>query len=223
MRNNSTSSRAVLAQGYSLGALAAAGLLALLLARWHAVGTPVPPSLSSAHFTVAVLAGPKQAAQSAPSNADQVAEAVAPSPEPVNAPVVTAQRETSLPKAVKAAQDSKATTAEVAKPVEVLPPAEVSMPGGHLMATDGPIGDDTPDPFALKARQVYIRLLVNAQGQVVRFGIVRSGGDSTRDNLILKAMRSRTYSTDKLVRVAGNEPLWQLDLVLDYGNNDLLP
>ncbi|KVP16770.1 hypothetical protein [Burkholderia ubonensis] len=223
MRNNASSSRAILAQGYSLGALVAGGLLAFLLARWQVVGTPVPPSLSSARFSVAVLAGPKQAAQTAPENTDKVAEAVAPSPAPVNEPVVAAKRDTSLPEAVKAAQQATPSTAEVTKPVEVLPPAQVSMPGGQLMAEDAPIGDSAADPFELKPRQVYLRLLVNADGKVVRFGVIRSGGDPMRDSLILKAMRSRTYATDKLIRVAGNEPLWQLDMVLDYGNNDFLP
>ncbi|WP_157640008.1 hypothetical protein [Burkholderia ubonensis] len=223
MRNNASSSRAILAQGYSLGALVAGGLLAFLLARWQVVGTPVPPSLSSARFSVAVLAGPKQAAQTAPENTDKVAEAVAPSPATVNEPVVAAKRDTSLPEAVKAAQQATPSTAEVTKPVEVLPPAQVSMPGGQLMAEDAPIGDSAADPFELKPRQVYLRLLVNADGKVVRFGVIRSGGDPMRDSLILKAMRSRTYATDKLIRVAGNEPLWQLDMVLDYGNNDFLP
>jgi len=223
MRNRAPSSRATLAKGYVLGALVSSALLAALLVRGHVVGTPVPPSLNAARFSVAVLAGPKQAAQSAPSNTDQVAEAVAPSPEPVNAPVVAAKRETSLPKAVKAAQETTPSADEVTQPVAVLPPAQVSMPGGQLMAEDAPIGDTAADPFEIKPRQVYIRLLVNAEGHVVRFGIIRSGGDTMRDGLILKAMRSRSYSTDKLIRVPGNEPLWQLDLVLDYGNNDFLP
>lgn len=218
-----TSSRAVVAQAFSAGALTAVGLLTVLLFRFHVVGTPVPPSPKLARFSVAVLAGPKQAAQSAPSNTDQVADAVKTSAEPVNAPVVAAQRATSLPEAVKAAQDTAPVPDAAPMPVEVLPPSQVSMPGGHLAAEEAPIGDATPDPFAIKARQVYIRLLVNDKGQVVRFGIIRSGGDAMRDGLILKAMRSRTYSTEKLVRVDGNEPLWQLDLVLDYGNNDFLP
>jgi hypothetical protein len=208
-----------------LGALVAGGLLTALLAHLHVKGTPVAPSLNSAHFSVAVLSGPKQAEQKAPENVDKVADAVAPSPKPVNAPVVTAQRETSLPKAVKAAQETMPSKDEVAKPVEVIPPAQVSMPGGHLMAEDAPIGDSTADPFEIKPRQVYIRLQVNANGQVVRSGILRSGGDQMRDSLILKAMRSRSYSTKELkIRVDnGSEPMWQLDMVLDYGNNDFLP
>lgn len=223
MAKSNFNSRAAVAKAYTAGTFTAAALMTVLLFRWQVVGTPVPPAQKVARFSVAVLAGPKQAAQSAPSNTDQVAEAVAPAPEPVNVPVVAAQRETSLPSAVKAAQESAPVSDVTPKPVEVLPPAQVSMPGGHLTAEDAPIGDSTADPFAIKPRQVYIRLLVNAQGQVVRFGIVRSGGDSMRDGLILKAMRSRTYATDKLIRVDGNDELWQLDLVLDYGNNDFLP
>jgi outer membrane biosynthesis protein TonB len=220
---NKPSSRSVVFQGYFLGGFAAAGLLTALLAQWHVKGTPVPPSLNSAHFSVAVLAGPKQAAQRAPENVDKVADAVAPSPKPVDVPVVTAQRETSLPKAVKAAQEASPTRAEVTKPVEVLPPAQVSMPGGHLMAEDAPIGDDaTPDPFEIKPRQVYIRMQVDASGHVTRSGILRSGGDPMRDSLILKAMRSRTYSTKDL-KIRVGDDIWQLDMVLDYGNNDFLP
>lgn len=223
MVSNRSSTRFLLVQGYALGGIVAVGLLAVLLARWHVVGTPVPPSLSSARFSVAVLAGPKQAAQTAPQNTDKVAEAVAPTKAPVDEPVVAAKRDTSLPKAVKAAEQATPSESEVTKPVEVLPPAEVSMPGGQLMAEDTSIGDSTGDPFEIKPRQVYIRLLVNAKGDVVRFGVVRSGGDPMRDSLILKAMRSRKYATNKLIRVDGNEPLWQLDMVLDYGNNDYLP
>jgi hypothetical protein len=223
MRTKAKSSRFVLAQALGLGSFVGAGLLALLLMRFAVPGTPVVPAKTAARFSVAVLAGPKQAAQQAPANADTVAPSVVTSPEPVSVPVVTAQRATSLPKAVKAAQEAAPTETAVAPPVEVLPPAEVSMPGGQLVAEDASVGDDAPDPFAIKPRQVYIRLLVNAQGQVVRNGIIRSGGDAMRDSLILKAMRSRTYATDKLIRIDGNEPLWQLDLVLDYGTNDFLP
>lgn len=223
MAKSSLNSRAVVAKAYTAGAVTAAALLAVLLFRWQVAGTPVPQAQKMARFSVAVLAGPKQAAQTAPSNTDKVVAAVAPTPEPISAPVVAAQRETSLPAAVKAAQDSAPSPDVAAKPVEVLPPAQVSMPGGQLVAEDAPIGDSAADPFEIKPRQVYIRLLVNAQGQVVRFGVVRSGGDAMRDGLILKAMRSRTYATDKLIRVEGNDELWQLDLVLDYGNNDFLP
>lgn len=223
MQNKSTSSKALLVKGYTLGALTAVGLLAVLLARWQVAGTPVPPALSTARFSVAILAGPKQAAQTAPENTDQVAEAVTTTPEPISEPVVAAERDTSLPEAVQAAQQSTPSEASVTQPVEVLPPAEVSMPGGQLMAQDATIGNSTADPFALTERQVFIRLLVNAQGKVVRFGIIRGGGDPMRDSLILKAMRSRTYATDKLIRIEGSEPLWQLDMVLDYGNNDFLP
>jgi outer membrane biosynthesis protein TonB len=222
-RNNNSSARAVLAQGYLLGGLLAAGLLTALLYQWHVPGTPVPPSLSTARFTVAVLAGPKQAAQQAPENADQKADAVKPAPVQTPAPVVTAERQTSLPKAVKAAQQAEPQRFETPKPVDVLPPAEVSMPGGHLVADDPPIGDSAQNPFEIHKGQVYIRLMVNSNGEVVRFGVVRSGGDQMRDSLILKAMRTRKYSTDKLIRVPGNEPLWQLDMVIDYGNNELLP
>ncbi len=224
MQSRNSNARALVIKGYGLGAVMAAGLLTALLVRWQVTGTPVPPSLSSARFTVAVMSGPKQAAQTAPENTDQVAESVTPAPAPENAPAVTAERETSLPEAVKAAADT-APSPEVTKPVEVLPPAQVSMPGGQLMAEDASIGNDIPNPFEIKPREVFIRLLVNEKGQVVRFGVIRSGGDPMRDNLILKAMRSRTYDTSQkgLIRIDGKEPIWQLDMVLPYGNNDFLP
>jgi hypothetical protein len=96
------------------------------------------------------------------------------------------------------------------------------MPGGRLAAEDAPVGD-MKDPFEVGPKQVYLRLYVNAQGRVVRGGIVRGGSDPARDNMILRAMVSRTYSTQNLVRVDGGEPQWQMDLVLDYGTNEFLP
>lgn len=219
---NKSNSKAILAKGYGLSLLVASSVLAALLWRWQVAGTPTPPALSAARFTVAVMSGPKQAAQTAPENTETVAEAVTPTQEKVDAPPVTAQRDTSLPDAVKAAQQA-APSPEVTKPVDVIPPAQVSMPGGQLMAEDASIGDDVPNPFEIKPRQVLIRLAVDANGKVTRFGIIRGGGDPMRDNLILKAMRSRKYDTSKMVRVSGNEPTWQIDLVIDYGNNDFLP
>lgn len=214
------SRKQLLAQGSALGVVVASAVLVVLLARWQTPGVATLPALSSARFSVAVLAGPKQAAQSAPANADTVAEVVAPASAQAQA-VVTAQRPSSLPQAVQAAQQADPGT-EIAQPVEVIPPAQVSMPGGQLMANDAPVGDAMLDPFEIKPRQVYIRLLVNEQGQVVKFGIVRSGGDPMRDSLILKAMRSRTYDTKEL-RLQVQDKVWQLDLVLDYGTNDFLP
>lgn len=218
-----SSTRTIILKAYLVGSAVAIAVLTLLLFNGRVKGTPAPASPEFTRFSVALLAGPKQAAQSAPADTEHVAESVTPTTEPINAPVVAAQRETSLPSAVKAAQDSAPEKEPVTRPVEVLPPTNVSMPGGRLTAEDAPIGDSTGDPFEVKPRQVYIRLLVNANGQVVRFGVIRSGGDSMRDGFILKAMRSRTYATDKLFRVPGNDPLWQVDLVLDYGNNEFLP
>lgn len=212
-----------LTAGYVLGGIVASIILSTLLVRWNSAGTPVPPTLSTARFSVAMLAGPKQSAQTAPENVDQVVEAVAPSPEPLNAPVVAALRETSLPDAVKAAQQTTPKKVESKKPPKPAPPAKVAMPGGELAAVDSGIGDASPNPFDIKARQVYIRLMVDSTGRVVRYVVVRSGGDSLRDNLILRAMKSRTYDTKRLIRLPGNEPLWQLDMVLDYGTNDFLP
>lgn len=212
------------ARAYGGGAIGAAIVLMAALWQWSNPGQPVPPSLTQARFSVAVLAGPKQAAQTAPENADQVVEATVTVPTPPkDAPVVVAERETSLPEAKKAAQSTAPSPAPVVKPVEVLPPARVSMPGGKLMAEDAPIGDGVQDPFAIKPRQVFIRLLVDKDGKVTRSGIVRSGGEPMRDGLILKAMASRTYTTENLLRIAGDVPTWQVDMVIDYGTNDFLP
>lgn len=205
----------------------AASALGLIAMTWvKSVGEPSPPALSATRFTVAVLSGPKQAAQVAPENTSDTAESVIVPETPADTtPVVEAQRETSLPDAVKAAPDAKPTV-EAATPVEVIPPARVSMPGGRLSAEDAPVGDSR-DPFAVGPAQVYIRLLLGSDGRVVRGGIVRSGREPMRDLLIYKAIASRTFDVKSLppgaVRIPGEEARWQLDLVIDYGTNEILP
>lgn len=206
---------------HTLGTLVATGLTAALLRTWHPSGEPIPPSLHTARFSVAILSGPKQSAQEAPANTERTAEAVIATPSAQPNHMVTAERETSLPNAVESAQESAAGESAVV-PQEVIPPARVSMPGGRLVAEDIGLGE-APDPFALGARQVFIRVLVGADGSVKRGGIVRSGSDPMRDTLILRAMMSRTYSTANLMRIEGKEPQWQLDLVIDYGSNEYLP
>lgn len=205
----------------ALGGVVATLLTAALLRTWHPSGEPVPPSLHTARFSVAILSGPKQSAQEAPANTEKTAAAVIATPSASSNQLVTAERETSLPKAVAAAQESAAGASSVV-PQEVIPPARVSMPGGRLVAEDVGLGD-APDPFAIGARQVFIRILVGADGAVKRGGIVRSGSDPMRDTLILRAMMSRTYTTTNLIRNEGKEPQWQLDLVIDYGTNEFLP
>lgn len=204
------------------GVVVASTVLAALLT-WHPKkGDPVIPQLSTVRFQVAVLAGPKQAEQQAPADAAEKVPDVKPAPAPAEVnTVAVAQRQNSLPKAVKAAQDSTPGT-EVAKPDAVIPPAQVSMPGGHLAVDDAPAGEEK-DPLSVGARQVFIRLFVNAQGRVIRGGIVRDGNDPMRDAMILRAMYSRTFDPQRLVKVPGGEPVWQLDLTIDYGTNDTLP
>jgi hypothetical protein len=205
-----------------LGAVVASGVLAGLLFLRAPEGMPVPPSLTTARFQVAVLQGPRQAEQSAPADAENKVDAVKPAPAPKSTnTVAVAQRSTSLPKAVKAAQDADPGT-EVASPVDVMPPARVSMPGGKLAVEDAPEGDQ-PDPFAIGPKQVYIRLFVDANGHVDHGGIVREGSDPIRDAIILKSMFSRTYSTKNLPRVGGPDQLWQLDMVINYSGNEFLP
>lgn len=224
-RGHARSVKRIYLQSYALGAVVASVSLALLLNSWNSVGEPIPPSLNEMRFSVAVLAGPKQAAQTAPENVDKVVESTVVTPEPVSAPVVVAERKTSLPEAVAAAQTTAPAKVEVTKEAEVIPPAKVSMPGGKLMAEDAPIGDGAEDPFSIKPRQVYIRLLVDETGQVIRAGVVRSGGDNFRDSIILKAMKSRKYNTSSIkLKVQENgQQMWQLEMVIDYGTNDFLP
>lgn len=218
--NGKRTARSVLLQSNTLGVIAASAVMAALLAAGK-VGEPTPPSLKVERFSVAVLAGPKQAAQTAPADVSKTEEAVAPTPAPETVEVAAAERSTSLPEAVAATPDSNPGP-EVATPVEVIPPATVSMPGGQLMAQDAPVGE-LSDPFAIGPQQVFIRLFVNEQGKVVRGGIVRGGTEPMRDAFILKAMLTRNYSTKNLIRIEGNEPLWQLDMVIDYGTNEYLP
>lgn len=221
-RSNASAQRRLVLRAYGTGAVTSAVMLTALLVSWGKPGEPVPARLSTSSFSVAILAGPKQAAQHAPDNAENKQEDVKPVTAPSHAPVAVAQRETALPEAVAAAPQA-APSPEIAKPVEVIPPARVSMPGGRLMAEDASAGSE-PDPFAVGPRQVYIRLLVNADGKVVRSGIVRGGTEPLRDALILKALASRKYDVRSLkIEVPGPERLWQLDQVIDYGTNDFLP
>ncbi len=209
-------------QAQLLGVAAAVLVVGGIILGWSKkMGEANVPALSTAHFSVAVLAGPKQAKQTAPANVQATAEAVVVAKQPTPEPVVEAERSSSLPKAVAATPDA-APSPEVPAPAEVIPPARVAMPGGHLATDDAPVGD-TPNPFAVAPNQVYMRFLVDASGHVVRGGIVRPGRDPMRDSLIYKAMVSRTYSTKDLMKVEGGQPLWQMDLVIEYSSNEFLP
>lgn len=209
-------------KGVLSGAVVASMVLTALLTGWQKAGEPSPPSLKNTRFSVAVLQGPKQSTQEAPADVDKTApEVVIAAPEVSTNSVAAAERETSLPEAVAAAQES-AVGPEAPKQEEVIPPAQVSMPGGRLVAQDAPVGDQ-PDPFAVGPNQVYLRLLVDEKGKPVRGGIVRQGSEPMRDVLILKAMMSRTYRPEKLIRSPGEEKMWQVDLVIDYGTDEFIP
>lgn len=206
----------------AFSAITATSVLAAMLLVKLPHGEPVPPSLSTERFAVAVMAGEKQAAQEAPADAPKTEQDVTPTQEPINADVAVTDRPNSLPNAVASAQDT-APSSELHAPAQVIPPAVVSMPGGKLMANDEPMGSVDNDPFKIGPHQVYLRVFVNDKGKVTRSYIIRSGGEPLRDALILKAISSRTYSTKSLLRIDGGEPLWQLDLVLDYGTSEVLP
>lgn len=209
-------------KGVLVGAAAASLALAVLLASWHKPGEPSPPSLKDTRFSVAVLQGPKQSTQEAPADVEQTApEVEIAAPDVKTNEVAVADRETSLPEAVTAAQESSVGP-EAAKQEEVIPPAQVSMPGGRLVAEDAPIGE-APDPFSVGPNQVYLRILVDETGKPFRGGIVRQGSEPMRDTLILKAMMSRKYSPEKLIRAPGEEKVWQVDLVIDYGTDEFIP
>lgn len=219
-----SSNQALIRQARLLGAAASAIVLASICLTWvKTVGEPSPPALSTTRFSVAILSGPKQAAQVAPQNVENTAEAVVVAPEQKPTPVVEAQRSTSLPDAVVATPDAKPSE-ELAKPTEVIPPARVAMPGGRLSTEDAPIGD-TRDPFAVAPSQVFLRMFVDSQGRVVRGGIVRNGREPLRDALIYKAMSTRLFTPDRfnMKRMDGEQPLWQLDLVIDYSSAEYLP
>lgn len=218
--SNSSIVRRARVMGATAAALTVAGIGLTFL---KVVGEPSPPALSVSRFSVAVLAGPRQAEQNAPENVENTADTVVTAPTDTNK-VVEADRSSSLPEAVAATVDAQPSVA-APKPAEVIPPAQVSMPGGKLAATDAPRGSEL-DPFAIGPSQVYIRLLVNESGKVVRGGIVRSGREPLRDTLIYKAMSSRTFDPKSMqnpIRMPGDEPLWQVDLVIDYTTNDFLP
>jgi hypothetical protein len=218
------SNSALIRRARIFGIAAAALTMAGISLTWlHKVGEPSPPAMSITRFSVAILAGSKQAAQTAPKNVESTAEQVVVTPTPSNTQIVEAQRSTALPDAVAATPDAM-PSAEVAKPVEVIPPARVAMPGGRLSTEDAPVGD-APDPFAVGPAQVYIRLLVDENGRVVRGGIVRGGRDPVQDVLIYKSMASRQYEKSKfnMKLVQGGQSVWQLDLVINYGTQEFIP
>lgn len=211
--------------GNLAGFLMSACALGVMLAFDVQQGEPIPPRLEAPQFSVAVLRGARQAAQTAPENVTEVVEAVQVSAAaPATKAPAVADREASLPEAVRAAPVAavEAPKPEVVQPVEVAPPARVSMPGGRLVMEDAPPGD-SPDPFTPGPRQVYLRLTVNAEGKVVSGAIVRPGPEPWRDALILRAMRSRTYSTDNLQQMPSAERQWQLEMTVPYGRADDAP
>lgn len=213
--------RQPVAQANLLGFGVSSIVTAAILLSWGQPGQLVPAELRATTFSVAVLQGPKQDAQEAPQGAEKLADAV--SLETSKTPqVVAADRDSSLPEAIEASSQTGEVAPAGAQPEEVIPPAQVSMPGGRLQVNDAPQGEQA-DPFAIGPSQVFIRLWVDKSGTVVRGGIVRNGKDPFRDAFILKAMMTRRYATDKLLKIQGAEPLWQLDMVLDYGNSDFLP
>ena len=217
MRPTATRVQRYVAAGMIFATLGLYGILHV----WSHAGEPLPPSMSNTRFSVAILSGAKQAAQTAPKDAYRPRPVAVTRVPATAAPIVVPELATRLPSAVSAAQDTSPGRA-LPKPDEVIPPANVSMPGGRL-AVEDPGQGDLPDPFALGPRQVYVRLKVAATGKVTEGEVVRHGPDVLRDALILRALRSRTYATDRLLRVGGGEPSWQLDLVVDYGTNEFLP
>lgn len=201
------------------GTLVAAGLMVFLLWPSGKQGIPEPVKLAVPTFNVAVLSGPRELSQAANENIEQVVEAQ-PVAESALAPqVVTTETPSSLPSAVNTAPVPAVEAPAVVnpEPAEVIPPAQVSMPGGRLMAADADLGSATPDILSVSKHEVILRYLVDEQGRVVRGGIFRSGSDPLRDTFIHKAMKSQTYNVKELPSVqSGTEKLWMVELVVPY-------
>lgn len=205
------------------GLLLGCAIVAYLVLMRQSSGLPTPARVEQVPFQVAMLVGARQSQTvEAPV---QAATEIQVSPSQQATAVEQEESTSALPKAVAAAAD--ATPAIEAHPEvkeEVIPPARIAMPGGRLSEVEAPAGGGTePDPFAVGPRQVYLRFFVNEQGRVVRGGIIRGGAEPLRDQFILKAMLSRTYKPQQFLKIPGHDNLWQVDLVLDYGNEEALP
>ena len=209
-----------------LGGVGASAVLLALLNQPR-YGLPVPAQLNSIPFQVAIMSGERQAAQEAAQDA-QTKVIEAPMEDPL---ALTAQSQdiaSQLPDAVQAASEPNLMEQGAAQQDEVLPPAKISMPGGVLLSEDAAVAEKSgPDPLAIGKKQVYIRLFVNFEGKVMRGGIVRSGSDSFHDAILLKIVKSRIYQISNAmpssVRDSAGNSTWQVDLVLDYDNESILP
>ena len=211
------------------GAVVASAALFGLLWTSSGAGLPTPAKMVKAQFSVAILSGSKQAEQRAAQDVQETTDQALTLEQSAAAEVKILEQESQLPDAVAASPHAEPTKdAANLEEEKIIAPALISMPGGTLSSHDIDAGDaSAPDPFAIAARQVYMRLFVDANGVVVRGGIIRSGPEPWRDALFLKAAKSRIYQTSRLLpgisRGERQEPTWQVDLVLDYDSASVLP
>ena len=175
------------------------------------------------------MSGEKRAAQEAPQDAQQVTEQTIDATSNSAAEIKVQENNSQLPDAIAAAPYAESSLEKThAQQDDVIPPAVIRMPGGTLAAQDAQVKTGSSvDPLAIGNRQVYIRLFVNEKGIPVRGGIVRAGPESFRDALLLKVAKSRVYETSRLLPAAdvsgSGEPMWQVDLVLEYDSASVLP
>ena len=212
-----------------MGSVVATALLAALLWTYKGAGLPTPAKLVPSKFQVAVMAGEKRAEHEAPEDAQQTTEETTSTDAASIAEIKIQENASQLPEAVVAAPNAESALERSDEPRDdVIPPAIIRMPGGALAANDAQVKEGSnPDPFFIGNRQVYIRLFVNDKGVAVRGGIVRSGPEPFRDALLLKVAKSRIYETSRLLVAAdfsgSGEPMWQVDLVLEYDSASVLP
>ena len=216
----------VKAQASVLGAVSASFLLWGLLN--HArTGLPLPAELNAMPFQVAMISGEKQAELEVEENLEVVTTETLQIDEA--ALMIQSQEVASqLPQAVQEASSPNLIQQGEARKDDVIPPAQVSMPGGIMESENAAISKDAgPDPLKIGTNQVYIRLFVNFEGKAVRGGIVRAGRDPFQDAILLRIVKSRIYKVSaalpSMEKDTDGSPTWQVDLVLDYGNDLILP
>lgn len=207
------------------GLLVATGLMTVLL--WKSVGKEgieEPAKLIVPTFKVAMMAGARDESKQAKADIETVVEEKTVEATPVATQVVTESTASSLPDAVEVTAQPVANESlpvEVVQEAEVIPPAQIAMPGGKLMAVDVDLGSQTPEIFSIAKNEVILRYLVNKEGIVERGGVFRSGSEPLRDVFIHKAMKSRIYTVKDWPKVQeGENPLWMVELTVPYNKHE---
>lgn len=215
----------------STGVLTASVLLTALL--WPTPGKEgieEPAKLMLPTFQVAMMSGVREETVTAQETIEKVVEEKTVEASPVAQEVVTENTASSLPDAVATTAEATPAVEDLEPPpeveTEVIPPAQVAMPGGKLMAVDAEVGIETPDILSVGKQEVILRYLINRHGLVERGGIFRQGSDPLRDTFIHKAMKNQTYNIKDWPMVQdGENPLWMVELVVPYNKytEEVLP